>query len=75
MKKKTIGRVRWASKLAILVAAAPLFQLSQCITFNSQVGQSVVNGLPNLFYSSIQSVFLFPIQALISGIFNTNTVI
>lgn len=72
MKKKTIRRVRWASKLAVVVAAAPLFQLSQCVTFNSQVGQSVVNGLPSLFFSTIQGIFLFPIQALISAVFNTN---
>ena len=67
MKKKTIRRVRWASKLTVVVAAAPLFQFSQCITFNSQVGQTVLNGLPNLFFSTLQSIFLFPIQALLSG--------
>jgi len=71
MKKKTIRRVRWASKLAVILAAAPLFQLSQCITFNSQVGQTVLNGLPSLFFSTVQSLFLFPIQALLSGSFNT----
>ena len=50
------------------VAAAPLFQLSQCITFNSQVGQTVVNGLPNLFFSTLQSILLLPIQALLTSI-------
>jgi hypothetical protein len=71
MKKKSIRRVRWASKLAVVVAAAPLFQFSQCITFNSQVAQSVINSLPSLYFSTIQSFFLLPIRTLLSGGFET----
>lgn len=68
MKKSTLRRVKIARTVAVFVAAAPLFQLSQCITFNSMVGQSVVNGLPNLFFSTLQSILLFPLQAIVSQI-------
>lgn len=68
MKKTTFRRVKIARAVAVFVAAAPLFQLSQCITFNSQVGQTVVNGLPNLFFSTLQSILLLPIQALLTSI-------
>ncbi len=68
MKKSSLRRVKIARTVAVIVAAAPLFQFSQCITFNSMVGQSVANSLPNLFFSTIQSIFLLPFQALLSAI-------
>ena len=68
MKKSTLRRVKIARTVAVFVAAAPLFQFSQCITFNSMVGQSVVNSLPNLFFSTIQSIILLPFQALLQAI-------
>lgn len=75
MKPKHVRHVRWASKLAVFVAAAPLFQLSQCATFTSEVGQTVLNGLPSLFFSTIQSVFLLPIQILLGGGAGNNVII
>ncbi|HPF37064.1 MAG TPA: hypothetical protein P5081_19615 [Phycisphaerae bacterium] len=68
MKKSTLRRVKIARTVAIFVAAAPLFQLSQCTTFSSMVGQTVVNGLPNLFFSTFQSLLLLPLQSLLASI-------
>lgn len=68
MKKSTLRRVKIARTVALFVAAAPLFQLSQCTTFSSMVGQTVVNGLPSLFFSTFQSLLLAPIQALLASI-------
>lgn len=68
MKKSTLRRVKIARTVAVFVAAAPLFQFSQCITFNSMVGQTVVNGLPSLFFSTLQGLVLLPFQAIIASI-------
>ena len=68
MKKTTLRRVKIARTVAVFLAAAPLFQFSQCITFNSMVGQSVANGLPNLFFSTLLSLALSPLQGLLATI-------
>lgn len=65
--KNQIRYCRTLRKMAVVLAAAPLFQLSQCQTFAGNVGMNFVNGLPSLLFSTIQGLFLAPIQLLLSG--------
>lgn len=54
-------------KLSVFMAAAPLFQLSQCETFSREVAANVANNLPATIFSITQSILLSPIIALLSG--------
>lgn len=67
--KNAIKYHRTMRRLAVVLAAAPLFQLSQCQTFVGQTGQSFANGLPSLLFGTIQGLITAPISALLSGIF------
>jgi len=66
---RTLRYHRAMRRLAVLMAAAPLFQLSQCQTFLGQTGQNFANGLPSLLFSTIQGLITAPISALLSAIF------
>jgi len=66
---RTLRYHRTMRRLAVLMAAAPLFQLSQCQTFVGQTGQNFANGLPSLLFSTIQGLFTAPLSALLSSLF------
>jgi len=66
--RRILHRYRWVRRLALIAAAAPLFQAAACQTAFNQVGASFINGLPNLIFSTGQSVALGPLQVLIQGL-------
>ena len=51
----------------VVLAAAPLFQLSQCKTGTSQVLQGIANQMPATIFSLLQSVALAPLYSFLSG--------
>jgi len=51
----------------VILAAAPLFQLSQCKTGTSQTLQTIANQLPSTIFSLLQSAALAPLFSLLSG--------
>lgn len=67
MNKRSFRHYKIARKLALILAAAPLFQLSACQTGFQQVSASVINALPGTVFNIIQGFLLAPFQALISG--------
>jgi hypothetical protein len=67
MTKRSLQRYKWARKLAIFCAAAPLFQLAQCDTFTRQVFANVGNALPATVFSNFQSIALIPLQLIFGG--------
>lgn len=67
MNKRSFRQYKTARKLALILAAAPLFQLSACQTGIQQTFASVFNALPATMFNIIQGILLAPIQALISG--------
>ena len=67
MKKRYYRSYKFIGKITILLAAAPLFQFSQCMTYNRQVWGTYLNNLPNTLFSSFQSLLLAPLQFFISG--------
>ena len=67
MNKRSLRQYKIARKLALILAAAPLFQLSACQTGFQQVFANVINALPGTLFNIIQGFLLAPIQALISG--------
>jgi len=67
MNKRTFRHYKIARKLALILAAAPLFQLSACQTGIQQTLGGVINALPGALFSVFQGILLAPIQALIGG--------
>jgi hypothetical protein len=67
MSKRTYMHYRWARRLAIIMAAAPLFQLAQCSTGIRQVSENMLQAMPSTIFGIIQGFILLPIQ-LIFGI-------
>ncbi|MBN2560536.1 MAG: hypothetical protein JXQ75_06365 [Phycisphaerae bacterium] len=45
MTKRRYNQYKWVRKLAILMAAAPLFQMSQCATGLRQTAATVADGM------------------------------
>ena len=56
---------RWIKKLMFIVAAAPLFQLSQCQTGFNQVFATTANNLPSTYFQVLNSLGLLPLQLLL----------
>lgn len=67
MTQRTCRRLRWWRRLAIVMAAAPLFQLSQCGHGLTQVVATSINQAPSAFFQLVNGVFLLPIQLLLGG--------
>ena len=67
MNKRAFRHYKIARKLALILAAAPLFQLSACQTGIQQTFAGVFNALPGTLFNIFQGILLAPIQALISG--------
>lgn len=75
MTKRRFRQFKLARKLAIILAAAPLFQLGQCQTGVQQVFASVANGLPSTLFYFGESLALLPLQLILfpsSGNNNNN---
>ncbi len=51
----------------IVMAAAPLLQLSACQTAFQRVGASFANALPSTLFSIFQQAILAPFLAIIGG--------
>lgn len=60
-------RLRWMRRVAIVLAVAPLFQLSACGTGLLEVMRTSVNQAPSAFYQTLNGLVLFPIQLLLGG--------
>lgn len=67
MTKRRYRQFRWARRLAILMAAAPVFQLAQCATGVRQVSANMFNALPATLFSIMEAFLLAPIQLFLSG--------
>ena len=67
MNKRSFRQYKIARKLVLIIAAAPLFQLSACQTGFQQVFGNVLNALPATAFSIIQGILLAPFQAIIGG--------
>jgi hypothetical protein len=67
MTQRTYKHLRWTRRLAIVMAAAPLFQLSQCAHGLNQVMVTSLNQAPSSFFQLVNGLFLLPIQILIGG--------
>ena len=67
MKKKSLKKFRITRRIAILLAAAPLFQFSQCQTFNNRLAANFTNSLPSTTFSVLLSFALLPIRLILSG--------
>ena len=67
MTKRRYRQYRLAGKLAIVLAAAPMFQFAQCASGVRQVSANMFNSLPSTIFSIWQGFALAPIQLLLSG--------
>lgn len=67
MTKHRYRQYWWLRKLAIFMAAAPLFQAAQCATGVRQVSANVFNSLPSTIFSIMEGFVLLPIQLLLSA--------
>lgn len=67
MTQRTWKRFRWTRRVAIVMAAAPLFQLSQCAHGLTQVVTTSINQAPSSFFQLVNGVMLLPIQLLLGG--------
>ena len=67
MTQRTWKRFRWTRRFAILMAAAPLFQLSQCAHGLNQVMVTSLNQAPSAFFQLVNGIFLMPAQIIIGG--------
>jgi hypothetical protein len=67
-----LRRFRRIRRLAVLMAAIPVFQLAgACQTGFGQVAGNTLNLFPAIVYNSVQSTFLYPVQlglALLLGV-------
>lgn len=68
----TRKQYRLTRRFMVILAAAPLLQLSQCKTGTSQVLQGIANQMPSTIFSILQSALLSPLFSLLSG-GSTNT--
>ncbi len=66
MTNRRYRQYKWLVRLTILMAAMPLFQLSQCSTLTRQINANVANAAPATLYSSIEGLFLAPINLLLA---------
>ncbi|HKQ50534.1 MAG TPA: hypothetical protein VJZ71_20855 [Phycisphaerae bacterium] len=73
MTQRTWKRFRWTRRVAIVMAAAPLFQLSQCGHGLTQVVATSLNQAPSAFFQLVNGVMLLPIQLLLGGGTGTDT--
>jgi hypothetical protein len=62
--KRSWTRYRLARRLAIILAAAPLFQISQCMTGINQTFMTFANNAPSTYFQVLNSLALLPIQLL-----------
>lgn len=67
MTKRNFTRYRIARRIAIVLAAAPLFQLSQCQTGVNQVLATSLNNTPATVFQVLLQIGLAPIQLLLFG--------
>jgi len=67
MNKRLLTRYRIARRIAIVLAAAPLFQLSQCQTGVNQVLATSLNNTPATVFQVLLNIALAPIQLLLFG--------
>ncbi|HWL92616.1 MAG TPA: hypothetical protein VNT79_03705 [Phycisphaerae bacterium] len=67
MTKKAYKKFKITRRVALLLAAAPLFQLSQCNTFGNRVGANFTNALPSAVFQVLFSFALLPLQLIIGG--------
>ena len=67
MSRHSYSRYRAARKIALILAAAPLFQLSACQTGFQQISAGVLNSLPAAIFNIVQGFVLAPIQAILFG--------
>ncbi len=67
MRKFMCRRPRLICRLALLLAAMPLMQVSQCQTFQRQVLATALNNLPATLFQVFQGFALLPIQILLGG--------
>ncbi len=58
----TLRRYRRIRRLALVMAALPLIQLSACQTGLGQVAGNTLNLFPATFYNAAQEVFLLPAE-------------
>ncbi len=65
--KKKLQRFKIARRFAVILAAAPLFQLAQCQTFGNQLSVNFLNSLPSTAFSVLFNFALLPIQILLGG--------
>ena len=67
MTRRTLKRFKLARRIAIVLAAAPLFQLSQCQTGVNQVLATSLNNTPATIFQVLNSLALSPLFALLGG--------
>lgn len=67
MNKRLLNRYRIARRIALFMAAAPLFQLSQCQTGINQVLATTLNNTPSTVFQVLLNIALAPIQLLLFG--------
>ena len=67
MNKRLLNRYRIARRIAIFMAAAPLFQLSQCQTGVNQVLATSINNTPATIFQVLLNFALAPIQFFLFG--------
>lgn len=67
MNTRLSRRYKLARRVAIILAAAPLFQLSQCHTGVNQVLATTANNAPATVFQVLNGIFLAPLYALIGG--------
>jgi len=65
--KITLRRYRHVRKLAIALAALPVFQLSACQTAAGFTGMSVVNSIPSTWFNIMLNTALSPIYSFLAG--------
>ncbi len=74
MTKRSYNRYRVLRKLTLIMAAAPLFQLSQCGTGVNQVLKNVANNLPSTLFGIGEGLALAPLQYIYSLFFQIPTI-
>ena len=69
--KRNIRRLSRMRRFAIVLAALPLFQLSQCQTGINRTFANFANGAPSTYFNTLLGIGLLPFQLLLTG--NTGT--
>lgn len=65
MTPRRINQYRRLRKLALIVAASPLFLAAQCMTGVSQVSENMLQALPSTVFGIMQGYFWAPLEILI----------